>query len=81
VQALHEVHAGLPRRVWAVQAGTAVSARVRSEADNSVNLIRCVGAQASRRCIVERWDFQAAAQRFAPVAVDELQFDASGRAH
>ena len=81
VQALHEVHAGLARRVWAVQAGTAVSARVRSEADNSVNLIRCVGAQASRRCIVERWDFQAAAQRFAPVAVDELQFDASGRAH
>lgn len=80
VQPLHETHPGLPRRVWAVQAGTAVSARVRHEAGNSVNLIRCVAGSAPRRCVVERWDFQAPTQRFAPVAVDELNFDADAHA-
>ncbi|VWX62797.1 putative DNA repair exonuclease [Burkholderiales bacterium 8X] len=30
----------LPRKVWCVQAGTAVSSRVRADAPNSVNLIR-----------------------------------------
>ena len=80
VKALHECHAGLPRRVWAVQAGTAVSARVRHEAGNSVNLIRSLAGEAPRRCVVERWDFQAPTQRFAPVAVDELNFDADSHA-
>ena len=77
VQALHECNAGLPRRVWAVQAGTAVSSRVRPEAGNSVNLIRCLAGAAPRRCVVERWDYQAPTQRFMPVAADELEFDAS----
>ena len=77
VQALHECDPTLPRRVWAVQAGTAVSARVRHDAGNSVNLIRVATGAPLRRCGVERWDFEAASQRFAPVAVEELEFDAS----
>jgi 3',5'-cyclic AMP phosphodiesterase CpdA len=77
VQALHEWHSGLPRRIWAVQAGTAVSSRVRNEAANSVNLIRCSAGCAPRRCVVERWDYAEPAQRFAPVQIDELECDAS----
>ncbi len=68
----------LPRPVWAVQAGTAVSRRVRADAGNSVNLFR-TGASANeahvtatRRCAVERWDHDAAAQRFERVSVHEL---------
>jgi 3',5'-cyclic AMP phosphodiesterase CpdA len=77
VQALHRDLPGLPRRVWAVQAGTAVSTRVRHEAGNSVNLIRCSAGSVPRRCVVERWDYQAETDRFAPVAFDEIEFDAS----
>jgi len=59
----------LSRPIWAVQAGTAVSHRVRAEAGNSVNLIRAGGARQLR---VERWDHQPATQRFDCVAVHEL---------
>ncbi len=81
VQALHASYAGLTRRVWAVQAGTAVSARVRHEAGNSVNLIRWVDGCVPRRCVVERWDYAVPTHRFALVAVDELEFDVSAVAH
>jgi 3',5'-cyclic AMP phosphodiesterase CpdA len=77
VRALHERYADLPRHAWAVQAGTAVSRRVRNGAGNSVNLLRYGGPQTHRQCTVERWDFQAATGEFARVAVDELRFDAS----
>ncbi len=51
---LHERHAGLERQLWAVQAGTAVSSRIRHEAGNSVNVILTNGGAAYR---VERWDY------------------------
>ncbi|HVE48972.1 MAG TPA: metallophosphoesterase [Casimicrobiaceae bacterium] len=47
----------LARDIWTVQAGTSVSSRIREGIPNSINLIRCDGAQSPRRCIVERWDF------------------------
>ena len=75
VCALHDRHADLPRRAWAVQAGTAVSRRVRNGIGNSVNLIRYGGPEPYRHCAVERWDFVAADGEFASVAVDELRFD------
>ncbi|MEO8123147.1 MAG: metallophosphoesterase [Burkholderiales bacterium] len=75
VQALHEAGRGLPRAVWAVQAGTAVSSRVRNDAGNSVNLIRCAGPSVPRRCSVERWDYDPAASRFALAARNDLVFD------
>lgn len=84
VQALHESERGLARKVWAVQAGTAVSSRVRDDAGNSVNLIRCQGPTpprvppAPRRCSVERWDYDAGAGRFTLVARDDLVFDDAG---
>jgi len=55
----------LPRRVYAVQAGTAVSTRVRDGVPNSVNLIRYDGS--SPQAVVERWDYLAAEDAFVPV--------------
>lgn len=65
---------GLPRSLWCVQAGTAVSSRVRREAPNSVNLLR-YDADLAAACRVERWDFQAATGRFALEHVSELRLD------
>ena len=78
---LHEQLTGLPRRLGAVQAGTAVSKRVRAEAGNSVNLIRIdagagttgpAGAAAAPQLQVERWDHSPTAQRFECVTVHRL---------
>jgi 3',5'-cyclic AMP phosphodiesterase CpdA len=55
----------LSRRVYAVQAGTAVSTRVRDGVPNSVNLIRYDGL--SPQAQVERWDYLAAEDAFVPV--------------
>jgi 3',5'-cyclic AMP phosphodiesterase CpdA len=74
IAALHERYADLPRRLWAVQAGTAVSARIRNNVANSVNLIR-YSAQAPRCCAIERWDYQPAEQRFTAAAVQTLRLD------
>ena len=78
---LHEQRVDLPRRLWAVQAGTAVSERVRADAGNSVNLIRIGagagtvgpgGVAAAQPLQIERWDHVPAAQRFACVSVHRL---------
>lgn len=58
VRALHEAHSGLARRIWCVQAGTAVSSRVRPEAPNSVNWIE-YQPFAQPFCQIERWDYRA----------------------
>ncbi len=42
---LHEVMAPLARKLWAVNAGTAVSHRVRYDAGNSVNVLRTSSAE------------------------------------
>jgi hypothetical protein len=76
VARLHGSIDGLAPCAWAVQAGTAVSHRVRHEAGNSVNLIRGRAQAAPRRCVVERGDFDAAARAFARVASHALGLDA-----
>lgn len=73
VCALHEGGHGLRRSLWAVQAGTALSSRVRHGAPNSINLIRYEASEST--CIVERWDFDSAAKRFVPVARHWLELD------
>ncbi|MEQ1684527.1 MAG: metallophosphoesterase [Burkholderiaceae bacterium] len=74
---LRERWPDLPRPLWAVQAGTAVSRRVRADAGNSVNVFRLGAAAgepaAARRCVVERWDHSAAAQGFERVSVHDLR--------
>ena len=77
---LHDTLPGLARRMWVVQAGTAVSSRVRHEAGNSVNVVRLVDADAAdcavpgqRRCRVERWDWKRGSAAFEPAEVHELE--------
>jgi 3',5'-cyclic AMP phosphodiesterase CpdA len=59
----------LPHPMHAVQAGTAVSSRVRGGIPNSVNVMRC---GPGRQAVVERWDLDDAAGRFRPVASTPL---------
>ncbi len=56
--------AGLVRPMWVVQAGTAVSSRVRHDVPNSVNLLRWREAGDGERCHIEQWDFSAASESF-----------------
>ena len=79
VMPLHERLPGLPRRMWVVQAGTAVSSRVRHDAGNSVNVVRLADADPAdiavpgrRRCRIERWDWQPDSAVFEPADVHEL---------
>ncbi|RZL90785.1 MAG: metallophosphoesterase [Variovorax sp.] len=71
VRPLQEDFPDCARSLWAVQAGTAVSSRIRRRAPNSVNLIRCTG-RLSRSCVVERWDCAAGAARFDMAATYTL---------
>lgn len=61
--------------LWVVQAGTALSRRVRAGVGNSVNLIQLQAGHAgrARRGRVERWDHDPQAQRFHCVAVHPLE--------
>ena len=76
---------GLARRLWVVQAGTAVSSRTRPAVPNSVNILRwgeasgewgdpaqpAPGAGAS--CLIEQWDFARDAQTFVRTAVTAVR--------
>lgn len=76
---------GLARRLWAVQAGTAVSGRTRSGLPNSVNILRWGAAagpgaySASARawpdgcCLVERWDFCQQEKAFTRTGTTTVQ--------
>ncbi len=75
IVALHEHKASLPRRIWAVQAGTALSSRVRPDAGNSVNVLRYGEASNLRNCSVERWDYEARAERFSLAQTFHLPLD------
>ncbi len=60
---------GMARPVWAVQAGTAISRRVRQGVPNSVNLVRWAGG----RCAIERWDFGEGQRAFGLVKVTPIE--------
>jgi 3',5'-cyclic AMP phosphodiesterase CpdA len=76
---------GLVRRLWAVQAGTAVSARTRSGVPNSVNILRWGAAtehgshSAPARalpdgcCLIERWDFDQRERAFVHTGTTTVQ--------
>lgn len=72
-----QTHGG---KMWAVQAGTAVSKRTRDQAPNSVNVLR--HPPGDLVCSVERWDFHAPSSQFhcANVQVIELERDDHVRA-
>lgn len=62
----------LARPMWAVQAGTAVSSRVRDGQPNSVNLLRWGCDAPPGRCVVERWDYSASGSAFVRNAAVEV---------
>lgn len=71
---------GTPARgMWVVQAGTALSSRIRHEAGNSFNLIRYgaagarVGKPVARACTVERWDYIDDEDHFVCRAITPLE--------
>jgi predicted MPP superfamily phosphohydrolase len=64
--------AGLARPMWAVQAGTCVSRRVRAGAANSVNVLRWGGDTAPGSCLIEQWDYTATTQAFVRTGVTEI---------
>lgn len=72
VRPAHEADAQVSRALWAVQAGTAVSSRVRGGQSNSVNLLCASGSAVPRSCTVERWDHAAAEGRFVRGKVQTL---------
>lgn len=76
VVALSERHPYLARAMWAVQAGTAVSSRLRHGANNSVNLIRYAdGQRPAWTCSIERWDYQPQTRHFMPVNITAVDLD------
>jgi 3',5'-cyclic AMP phosphodiesterase CpdA len=64
------------RPMWVVQAGTAVSRRVRPRVPNSVNVIRWepgdLSTDALGSCRTEQWDFNASKQVFHCVKVTHM---------
>lgn len=76
---------GLARRLWVVQAGTAVSSRTRLEAPNSVNILRWGaafgtsneeaqhGTEAGEYCRIEQWDFARHDRVFVRTALTSVQ--------
>jgi 3',5'-cyclic AMP phosphodiesterase CpdA len=69
VMALHD----MARPMWAVQAGTAVSSRVRQGVPNSVNLLRWGADAAPGCCRIEQWDFSADLGAFVRARVSEVR--------
>ncbi|WP_395010230.1 metallophosphoesterase family protein [Undibacterium sp.] len=63
---------GLARPMWAVQAGTAVSSRVRSGVPNSVNILRWGTDAAVACCHIEQWDFSAEESHFSIAKLSEV---------
>ena len=67
--------AGLGRRMWCVQAGTALSTRVREGIPNSVNLLRYEGVGQPAPCVLERWDYKTTTDQFERVQSSGLLLD------
>jgi 3',5'-cyclic AMP phosphodiesterase CpdA len=76
VSPLHVAYKDLPRRMWAVQAGTSLSSRVRGKVPNSVNVIDYDGStEGARRVVVTRWDFNRVIASFEPNMQHPLDLD------
>jgi 3',5'-cyclic AMP phosphodiesterase CpdA len=71
---LSEPVSDVHRRVWALQAGTATSKRVRAGFPNSINFIR-YARQPPLVCTVERWDYDAGSAEFARFSSESLELE------
>jgi hypothetical protein len=66
---------GLARALWVVQAGIAVSSRVRDGSPNSVNLLRWGKDAAPGCCRIEQWDYDADDRTFRLAKASEVRLD------
>lgn len=71
---------GLQRALWVVQAGTALSKRIREGLPNSVNVIHQSPREQGCVCKLEQYDYHAGQQRFRPVSGRLLAFRHDGSA-
>lgn len=69
---LHEHYEYVKRRCWVVQAGTAVSSRVRRRQSNSINILRRTQLHG---CVAERWDYSADHDAFVREVEERLHLD------
>jgi 3',5'-cyclic AMP phosphodiesterase CpdA len=65
----------LPRAAWVVQAGTAVSTRIRQGIANSVNFVQALESATGAACRVERWDYSEREDAFRQITSEELALD------
>lgn len=70
---LHQKFSDLEQPIWAVQAGTALSSRVRGNINNSVNLINYHIEGINRICSVERWDYHDEQAAFSCIKKERLE--------
>lgn len=75
---VHGAAAAAPRRAWAIQAGTAVSKRLRGGVPNSVNVIEYAPHNGVRACSVQRWDYAAESGEFHCAAEQPLHLQPIG---
>jgi 3',5'-cyclic AMP phosphodiesterase CpdA len=76
VSPLHVAYKDLPRRMWAVQAGTSLSSRVRGRVPNSVNVIDYdPSIEGARHVVVTRWDFNRVIASFEANMQHEIDLD------
>ncbi|MCD0501703.1 metallophosphoesterase family protein [Bordetella petrii] len=69
---VHGAAGTVPRQAWTMQAGTAVSHRVRAGITNSVNVIDHRIEQGRHQCSAQRWDYSGQAGEFQQVSVQTL---------
>jgi len=67
--------AGSTHRAWVVQAGTALSKRIRGDVPNSVNVIDHEVRRGQHHCDVQRWDYDSKIRAFRCVRNDELMWE------
>lgn len=70
---VHGAAGPAPRQAWTVQAGTAVSRRIRGGVPNSVNVIEHSSDHDPGACSVQRWDYTHGAGEFRCVADQALR--------
>ncbi|WP_369930665.1 metallophosphoesterase [Xanthomonas sp. NCPPB 2632] len=66
VRPLNTEKRALASELWSVQAGTALSTRIRDGISNSFNVIHHDPANDPGSCVVEHWDYNEANGRFDP---------------
>ena len=76
VRQLSAAGGALGRDSWVVQAGTALSHRIREGVANSVNVLH-YASEGEPRCEVERWDYTTEVDRFVPVVRTPLSLTRS----